>query len=257
MLDATEDELLRELEAEAAAQAPPPPTPSPRAEPPAIPSGSAYALFRGLTGNDILGIFADTGAGKSKIVSTLALEAARAGQKVLFWDLEGNLHPSLLKAFREAGIDYRRVKRLSEVYRNLKDKADLMVVDSATLQITGRWFFEGQNERGKILQEVQGLYQVVKDWCETKGGMAIIVSQPVSEFGGRGLGPMGDKARFFIKEELYLDYEREEMTVKRRDLRVFKSRVLPEGTMVCTVKTTATGVEFGVFNPEVKNAAGL
>lgn len=237
----SEDELLAAVQGPTRASAPP----------------DAYTFFRSFTGSDLLLIFGDTGSGKTKVVSTLARQAAQREKRVIYRDLERNLPGPVLDNFHELGIDYRQDRKIRDVRDTIhKDHADLMVIDSATLQITGRWLGAGMDGRGKLLQEVQGLYQRLKDWCDDNHSMAILVAQPISEFGEKKLAPMGDKASFFTKEELYLRYERHGMQVTNRQLEVYKSRSLAEGTLVCEVKTDAMGAEFASFSPEFREATG-
>lgn len=211
-------------------------------------------LFRRLSGAGIVLFFGATGSGKTKTVLTLTRDALAEAMSVTYYDLEGNIHPKVVERLVKEGCGYIRATHLADVYRRVADvKTNVIVVDSATLQITGRWFGESQNERGKTLQEVQYLYQKISDWCAKTGGLAFIVAQPVSEFGGRQLFPMGDKGSFYTKSEMFLRYERGEdgITVTRRELVVFKDRILPNGMKICDVKTSLIGVEFGKINPDV------
>ncbi len=218
------------------------------------PSLHPVQLFRRISGGGIILLFGDTGSGKTKTVITLTLDALSESMSVTYFDLEGNIHPSIVQLLKDNRCEYKRSVCLRDIYSTVdKIKSDMLVIDSATLQITGRWFGEGQHERGKTLQEVQYLYQKVSDWCVKNDKIAFIVAQPISEFGGRGLFPMGDKCSYMTKTELLLQYEKhpDGITPKTRRLVVFKDRVLPNGMKVCDIKTDMVGVEFGEINPDV------
>jgi len=214
-------------------------------------SPTLISFFGRLVGEGLCVIFGDTGSGKTKLVSTLTMEAMTQGKTVTYFDLEGNIHPHVLKKMTDKGCKHQRVKHMSDIYKNLsRVNTNILICDSATLQITGRWKTLPQHERGALLQELQYLYQQSCDWCLDHHGMVLMIAQPISEFGGKALASVGDKASFFAKTELYVDYIKEGLTVKKRDLVVFKDRVLPVGMRVCALKTTVTGVEYGSVNPE-------
>ena len=249
--DKTDEELLALIEAEGAAQeasATPPEAVQP------APSNAAplFSLFKKLTGADILCVFGDSGSGKSKLVSELAFEEARNGRRVLFWDTEQGFSDGVVQKMKDAGIDYRRTSVLRDIYQSIRSwNANLVIIDSSTLSVTGKWFSEQLDSRGRLLQELQFLYYTLKDWChKAPDRMVAVVCQPVSVFGGRGLEILGDKSNFFLKEAFYVDFEVENFVVKKRVLRVFKSRTLPDGITVCALTTTSTGMTFGELNPE-------
>ena len=224
-------------------------------EPPTTTDPSpVLSLLKHLTGSDILCIFGATGSGKSKMVCELAVAEQRAGGKVVYFDTEQGFGGNVIEMMKRVGIDYRRMSDLRGIYQAIKTlTGTLVVIDSTTLGITGRWFAEALDSKGRLLQEVQYLYYMMKEWCHKHNAMAIVIAQPTSEFGGRGLEVMGDKANFYLKDTLFIDFVREEFTVKKRALRVFKSRSLPEGMTLCDLKTTATGMVFGPLSNEAKN----
>ena len=56
--------------------------------------------------------------------------------------------------------------------------------------ITGKWYGQGLNDRGSLLQEVQYLYYKLSEWSFDKNRMVLAIAQPASSFGGRGLEPI-------------------------------------------------------------------
>jgi hypothetical protein len=124
-----------------------------------------------------------------------------------------------------------------------KELFDVLVVDSVTHHITGMWFETNQHEHGKLLQEVQNFVFWLREKARERNALAIIISQPVSDFGGRELSPMGDKMGFFCKETYYLEQGRDKDPIKGKAT-VYKSRVLPKNLLVVEYETERIGVKF-------------
>jgi hypothetical protein len=228
--------------------------------PPPVRTGGGpnpYIMFKAMGENDILLLFGKTKAGKSRICITTAIAARQIGKRVVYYDTEKNIHKSAVDALVAAGVDYRPTMHLKDIYRNLNNiQADLLVIDSATIGITGKWFDSDMSEHGQLLLEVQHLYYQLKIWTEKNKSLAMIVAQPISEFGDREFAPMGDKSNFLVKEIFWVDRQRgPDYRTTRREIRAFDSRVLPDSVVIAQFETTPVGVSFTRWGPEVQAIA--
>lgn len=213
----------------------------------------AYNLFFRLAGGGIINLFGDTKVGKTKIATTLAMDARVQGKDVVYFDLEHNLHPTAILVMKQAGIDYRYVKKIRDVRTAIRSlDCDFMVADSVTLHITGTYFDKDMHGKGNLLLELQNTMYLISDWAGESARLALVVSQPVSEFGDRALSPMGDKAHFWSKEELYVKRVRKGLNVKSRELYIFDSRILPAGEKVAIFTTEPVGVRWEWISESLK-----
>lgn len=205
-----------------------------------------YWLWK-LVGYDILLLFGDSGIGKTKICSQLAFELRKEGKTVRYYDTEGNLSQTAVERFKEAGINHISIPDYKMMLKIGKDETeDVIVLDSATLFITGKWARLDMRAHGEMLQVVQAVYYQIKQWCQKNGKIAIITAQPISVMGDRkGIEPMGDKANFMAKVIFYVKGDRKgEGGFENRRLVTFKSRDMPDGTIITHFETTVDGVTF-------------
>jgi len=221
--------------------------PGPAQSPATSPAFSFYYWLFRLVGYDILLLFGDSGIGKTKICSQLAFELAKEGKTVRYYDTEGNLSQAAIDRFQEANIihapiaDYKQMLKVGKT-----ETEDVIILDSATLFITGKWARMDMHSRGSMLQTVQAVYYQVKQWCQQKGKIAIITAQPISVMGDRrGVEPMGDKANFMAKVIFYVKGERKpEGGFSNRRIVTYKSRDMPDQTLITNFETTVDGVKF-------------
>ncbi len=203
-----------------------------------------YGKFYNLGAGGVVNLFGDTGVGKTKMAIQVAIDAAKRGFVAVYADLEGNIHRSVIDEMVNAGVTYLHETQLSKVRKTMRrDEFDLLVVDSVTHHITGMWFETNQHEHGRLLQEVQNFVFLLREKARDRNALAIIISQPVSDFGGRSLAPMGDKMGFFCKETYYLEQGVDNDPSKGKAT-VFKSRVLPKNLLVVEYETQRIGVKF-------------
>jgi len=209
-----------------------------------------YWLYK-LVGYDILLVFGDSGIGKTKFCSQMAFELIREGKSVRYYDTEGNLDDHVIEKFKDSGITYVSIPDYRQMLKIGKGETeDIIILDSATLFITGKWARLDMRGHGDMLQVVQAVYYQVKQWCQQNGKIAIITAQPISVMGDRrGVEPMGDKSNFMVKTILYVKGDRKsEGGFENRRILTYKSRNMPDGTLITHFETTATGVRF--LNPE-------
>ena len=205
-----------------------------------------YWLYK-LVGYDILLVFGDSGIGKTKFCSQIAFELSREGKSIVYYDTEGNLGDAVIAKLKSAGVNYVSIPDYRHMLKIGKgEPADVLILDSATLFITGKWARGDMRMHGDMLQVLQAVYYQVKQWCQQNGKVAIITAQPISVMGERrGIEPMGDKANFMCKVILYAKGDRKpEGGFENRRLVTFKSREMPDGTLITHYETTAEGVKF-------------
>jgi hypothetical protein len=236
-LNDEEREILAELEGE--------PIPVPQASPP---KDNLYEVFHKLVGNDLCVIFGDTGAGKTRTCFQVASDAISLGKKVMYIDTEGNLSDNMKKTLERIGAHYIRVMNHDQVSQHA-DRAsgfDVIIIDSATLYITGLWSRLEHNKQMNLVQKLQGLYYMIKQKCAKDGVMALMVAQPRSTYGDekKVISPLGDKAQFMSKVIIRITCERaSDGRPIKRALILFRSRDIEDGTLVSHFTTTRVGVK--------------
>jgi hypothetical protein len=241
--DLTDEERAMLAELEGGKQA--------KREPQLPPAYSPYYWLYRLVGYDILLLFGDSGIGKTKFCSQMAFELIKEGKSVKYYDTEGNLDDHVIEKFRDSGVSYVSIPDYRQMLKIGKGETeDVLILDSATLFITGKWARLDMRGHGDMLQVVQAVYYQVKQWCQQNGKIAIVTAQPISVMGDRrGVEPMGDKSNFMVKTILYVKGDRKsEGGFENRRILTFKSRNMPDGTLITHFETTATGVRF--LNPE-------
>jgi hypothetical protein len=204
-----------------------------------------YWLYK-LVGYDILLLFGDSGIGKTKFCSQMAFELAKEGKAVVYYDTEGNMSDAAVQRLKDCGVTYVSIPEYRQMLKIGKEEpADVLILDSATLFITGKWARGDMRMHGDMLQVVQGVYYQVKQWCQQKGKIAIITAQPISSMGDRSsIKPMGDKANFMAKVILLVKgEEKSEGGFENRRLITYKSRDMPDQTLVTRFETTADGIK--------------
>lgn len=208
-----------------------------------------YELFKKFGSNNIHCIFADTSAGKTRFSTQIALDARKKGVNVTFWDTENGLGNVATAAIQRAGV--KRISRTD--YTDFTDEVatreqkGLIIVDSATLFITGNWL--KTKNTGILHGRLQSMCERAKLWADKNDSMVIMIAQPKSMMvldssQDKYLAPMGDKWGFYAKTVFYLELaHREDGKIMRRTLKIYKSRDVEDGTVLTDFKTTSVGVE--------------
>lgn len=199
-----------------------------------------------LAGYDIVLVFGDSGIGKTKFCTQMAFEMTKEGKSIVYYDTEGNMSNATVQRLKDCGVTYVSIPEYRQMLKIGKEEpADVLILDSATLFITGKWARGDMRMHGDMLQVVQGVYYQVKQWCQQKGKIAIITAQPISTMGDKkGIEPMGDKANFMTKVILYAKGDKKpEGGFENRRLITYKSRDMPDQTLVTRFETTADGIK--------------
>lgn len=235
-----EADMLRELEQTASA-----PTPKAAKNPPGFLMWDW--LVKVIEYNTAM-IFGDTGSGKTKTCMQIAFECAKEGRKVKYIDHEANLSQQDIKTLTDVGVVYKLIPDYTALYNLKKDDLrgfDLMIIDSATLAITGRWAKLDMHSKGQILQMLQGMVYSLSQECITnRKSIVIMTAQPISVMGDRkNLSPVGDKTMYMTKEIYYIAAPRDEHgRVVSRNIVAYRSRSFDDGTIITKIKTQKFGV---------------
>jgi hypothetical protein len=243
----TDEELMNALETEA----PPNPVPTPPAAPKKKDGQfSMWEFLSKVIGYGNCEIFGDTGSGKTKTCIQIALDCSSEGKKVLYVDTEGNLNSGNIDIIKQAKIDYRCIADGKDLYRLKKDTIipyDLIIIDSATLTITGTWAEQKSNEHGDTLQRFQGMmYKFMVECLISKKHIVIITGQPTSTMmqSVPTIGPMGDKVNFMIKEIYYVRAPRDPNGfVTSRTMVAWRCRSFQDGTIITKITTKQFGAD--------------
>lgn len=227
----TDDEIAAMIAAESA------PSPAPAGH------FSYYDWLVTLTNYDLLQIFAGTGAGKTKVALLFANRIAVEGRKVLYLDSERNLDQATIDA---APFNYEYIASMDDLFKRVqrfrREEWDVIIIDSPTIFITEMWFGRRQDEHGKLLQELQAIYGALKRHCHNKRACSIITGQPTSTMVENVRDVMGDKAAFFVKECIYIEYDQNpEGGAIKRQMIFQKSRNHAPLTPICELVIDENG----------------
>jgi hypothetical protein len=158
--------------------------------------------------HDVLEIFGDSGTGKSTFAFLIAYSALKAGKSVWWLDTERNLSQVLVQKLQSFGnsFSYAYTPIFYEIVQRVRNlpKADLYVLDSLGFPALSEFAVVDMNRRGDILLKCIAIMSYFKQACYRNNALAVIVNQPVSEFGRSNVGedqlpPFGDKSIFAAK----------------------------------------------------------
>jgi hypothetical protein len=128
------------------------------------------------------------------------------GKSVWWLDTERNLSSFMLQMLKDTqGFTYSYTPVFYEVVQKVRNlpKADLYVLDSLGFPALSEFAVVDMNRRGDILLKCIAIMSYFKQACYRNNALAIIVNQPVSEFGKNTsedqLPPFGDKSIFAAK----------------------------------------------------------
>lgn len=225
---------------------------NPIPKPPAPPTSgfSMWSWLVEVVGYNTAMIFGDTGSAKTKTCEQIAYECAKEGRKVKYIDHESNLSHHDVETMQRAGITYKLIADSNKLYSIKTDEIsgfDLIIIDSATLAITGKWASLDMHGKGEILQRLQGMvYKISQECIGKQKSIVIFTAQPISVMGDRkNLAPVGDKCMFMTKEIYYMFAPRnEEGIITKRVLKSYRSRNFPDGTIISEIHTQKFGVKF-------------
>jgi RecA/RadA recombinase len=155
---------------------------------------------------DVVEIYGPSGSGKSTFAFLIAYSALKMGKSVWWLDTERNLSSFMLQMLKDTqGFTYSYTPVFYEVVQKVRNlpRADLYVLDSLGFPALSEFAVVDMNRRGDILLKCIAVMSYFKQACYRNNALAVIVNQPVSEFGKNTsedqLPPFGDKSIFAAK----------------------------------------------------------
>jgi len=161
-------------------------------------SNNLLELIQKYVGNDVLQVFGDTGAGKSKFCLETAREAIAAGKKVYYLDTERNLTDEDVASL--SGCTYKYTPILNEIDEIVQKlpAVDVVILDSIGFPVLTKYARLSMKQKGDALLQLIAIFGDLKTWAYINNGVAIVTNQPESEFGkerGHIYRPFGDKSQ--------------------------------------------------------------
>ena len=195
-----------------------------------------------LFGRDYIEIFGPAGHGKSRLLSFMALEAKRAGKRVLYLDCERSL-PSRIE--RELGdcyrpLDFMDLDRIIDAVAALPRGLDAVFFDSIGFPVLIRFVRMSLRERGDAIAKTILLRGYLKHYAERNGAVAVAANQPVSELYGlthelaspERRPPVGGKSVHVAKAVLRMAVARQTEEESVFELRAFECQDLPFNKLI-------------------------
>jgi len=211
--------------------------------------GDIIDMIRKISGNDVLEIFGETGTGKSKIVTEIALQAKADGKTLYFYDTERNITEDIIKQLDK---NYRYNPKLEELkqFAIKPPKVDIIIVDSIGFPVLTRFAMMNMKQRGEAMLDMIAILGCLKLWCYENNSIAIVVNQPKSELSVAGTTktsderePFGDKSAFAAKTILHTKFKERKKDKTVISLTSFRSRDMGFGDEVANIIISNKGVD--------------
>jgi len=208
--------------------------------------GNILDLIRKYVGNDVLQVFGDTGAGKSKFCFEVAMQAIAAGKKVYYLDTERNLTDEDVAHLK--GCDYHYTPVLDEIDKIVQNlpAVDVVILDSIGFPVLTTYARLSLKQKGDALLKLIAIFGDLKTWAYKNNGVAVVTNQPESEFNkasGHIFRPFGDKSQFACKEIWKTKIKTRGASETNISIEAFRSRSVGMGAKIATMKITDAGVE--------------
>ena len=208
--------------------------------------GNILDLIQKYVGNDVMQIFGDTGAGKSKFGLETARQAIAAGKTVYYLDTERNLTDEDVASL--TGCTYKYTPVLDEIDKIVQKlpAVDVVILDSIGFPVLTTYARLSMKQKGDALLKLIAIFGDLKTWAYKNNGVAVVTNQPESEFNkekGHIFRPFGDKSQFACKEIWKTKIKSRGATETNISIEAFRSRSVGFGTKIATMKITDAGVE--------------
>lgn len=209
-------------------------------------NSSLLELIDQYVGNDVLQVFGDTGAGKSKFCMEAAQQAIAAGKTVYYLDTERNLTKADIDSLK--GCQYRYTPVLNEIDDIVQHlpAVDMVILDSIGFPVLTTYARLSLKQKGDALLKLIAIFGDLKTWAYKNNGVAIVTNQPESEFNkekGHIFRPFGDKSQFAAKEIWKTKIEVRGANETKISISAFRSRSVGYGSKIAFMKITGDGVE--------------
>ena len=224
----------------------------------ARPPAKSIEKLIALTDYHLVEVYGPYGSGKSRLVHALAVEAQKAGYRVLYIDTEGGLADSHVRQLQNYWYVGDEVDALEDAVRRTceqRDKYDVLVVDSVGHPVYVNYVeLEGMQEKLRAYQRLALVFRDMVRFARGERGkdlgqrkaLAVATNHPVSEFSRiskelpeeEPLSPFGGQIHRVPK----LILRSEAVGNGRFRLLVYKARNLPKDFEVARFQVTPEGV---------------
>lgn len=211
---------------------------------PSAPTSNLLKVIKEDYEADILEIFGDSGACKTKLAVLLALEGKRDGKKVRFVDTERNLRKAEIASLGDSYQYLPGINDLDNFCKKLPQEPEIIIIDSVGYPILTEWARMKSEDKGNALTKLIAWKGDLKDWAINNNKLAIITNQPDSDFmKGKDYinRPFGDKARFASKEIWVLERLGMQKGITRSAIKTFRSRIKGYGLDVAQIEINDGG----------------
>ncbi len=173
-----------------------------------------FEKFLAVTDFSLTWIYGPTRGGKTTLAVKLAIEALQKfkPEDVHYVDGERNV---TAEQIAKLGKAYHPLIGLDKIFNFMKKppKGKLIVIDSPTLAMLGKWHSLKQDGQGRLMQELHEATWYMKEWSAINEALGVIIGQDKSELGKYNAGqaqgsnqvqywqdPFGGKAAYMSKE---------------------------------------------------------
>jgi len=207
---------------------------------------SLLELIDEYVGNDVLQVFGETGAGKSKFCMEVAKQALVDGKTVYYLDTERNLTKEDVASL--SGCQYRYTPVLDEIDDIVQHlpAVDIVILDSIGFPVLTTYARLSMKQKGDALLKLIAIFGDLKTWAYKNNGVAIVTNQPESEFNkekGHVFRPFGDKSQFACKEIWKTKIGVRSPKETQISISAFRSRSKGFGYNIASMKISNNGIE--------------
>ena len=224
---------------------------------------TAYDKFKQLVGAHTVQIYGEAGAGKSRFVHAVAIEAQLTGKKVLYLDTEGSLplgYEDELENYEYIGPDLDALIERVSLAKRQRDQFDLLIVDSVGFPVLASFASLPLDKRLTAILRMANIMADTVRFARAskhemlpvpeKENLAIVTNQTVSEFTRvtKGLSPedplecFGGKIAFVPKLTLRSEVVERNSQKSVFRLTVHKARDMPRGKEIACFTLAGNGV---------------
>ena len=200
---------------------------------------------------EMIELFGDTGTGKSTFFWQICLAAHAKEKTVKIIDMEGNFRSPELTG--PAKYHYVYYEEFDEFYKYMiidrefvKEKWDVVLLDSVGLPVLGKYARGRMKEKGDILLKCQAVADELRMYAKRENALVLITNQPQSTFSGipsDKTRPFGEKHQFFVKEIWRAWIFTQDSETTSIQIKAWRSRFCGKGTLLFSMDIDDEGVD--------------
>ena len=219
-----------------------------------------YEKIQELVGSDTFELFGDSGTGKTTFALELVKEFVSKKKSVLYVDSERNLlkvpkgadyvyvpsFDDMYSVFINKNVQLDAVKDNIDKALALKQRYDLVVLDSMGIPILMKFALMDLKNRGNILLACEAVSGMLKYYCNKFSATALVLNQPQSELGKNMysvLKPFGEKSAYFYKEIWKSRAKHTDPDVTVLSIESFRSRSFGRKKQLFEMSVSSKGVK--------------